>query len=78
VKRTTYFEDMCRRPDRAEIKREWIQRAVAALLREFVQDDGRVRRWVAVPEAKGRILRVVLLSDGETVHNTFFDRSFKP
>ncbi len=23
-------------------------------------------------------LRVVLLPDGETVHNAFFDRSFKP
>jgi len=25
-----------------------------------------------------RYLRVILLADGETVHNVFFDRSFKP
>ena len=37
-----------------------------------------MRRWAAIPEAEGRNLRVVLLPDGETVHNAFFDRSFKP
>jgi hypothetical protein len=26
----------------------------------------------------GRYLRVVLLADGETVHNAFFDRGYKP
>jgi len=26
----------------------------------------------------GRWLRVVLLADGETVHNAFFDRDFEP
>ena len=29
-------------------------------------------------EAGGRWLRVVLLADGETVHNAFFDRGFEP
>ena len=46
--------------------------------REVIQADGRVRRWAAIREAEGRYLRVVLLPDGETVHNAFFDRSFKP
>ena len=78
VKSTVYFDAMSKRPDRAEIKREWIQRAIAAPLREHVQTDGRIRRWAAVPEAGGRFLRVVLLPDGETVHNAFFDRGFKP
>jgi len=27
---------------------------------------------------EGRYLRVVLLPDGEIVHNAFFDRSFEP
>lgn len=39
---------------------------------------GRIRRWGNVPEAEHRVLRVVLLADGETVHNAFFDRRFKP
>jgi hypothetical protein len=40
--------------------------------------DGRIRRWAAISEAEGRVLRVVVLADGETVHNAFFDRGFKP
>ena len=78
VKSTVYFEAMSKRPDRTAIKREWIQRAITAPLREYIRTDGRIRRWAAIPEAKGRFLRVVLLPDGETVHNAFFDRGFKP
>lgn len=47
-------------------------------VREVTQADGRVRRWILVPEAESRYLRVVLLADGETVHNAFFDRRFVP
>ena len=56
---------------------EWIERAIRNPLREEQQADGRIRRWVRIPEMDGRVLRVVLLEDGETVHNAFFDRSFK-
>jgi hypothetical protein len=52
--------------------------AVLHPLAEQVQVDGRIRRWAMIDEAGGRYLRVVLLPDGETVHNAFFDRSFKP
>ena len=45
---------------------------------EAVQPDGRIRRWGRIEEAGGRWLRVVLLEDGETVHNAFFDRGFRP
>jgi hypothetical protein len=47
-------------------------------LREEVQADGRIRRWVKIEEMEGRYLRVILLPDGETVHNAFFDRRFEP
>ncbi|MCZ7566663.1 MAG: hypothetical protein M5U08_24995 [Burkholderiales bacterium] len=43
-----------------------------------MQADGRIRRWTQVPEMDGRYLRVILLEDGETVHNAFFDREFAP
>ncbi len=56
----------------------WIKRTIRAPLRTTVQADGRVRMWAAVPEAGGRILRIILLPDGETVHNAFFDRGYKP
>ena len=47
-------------------------------IREVVQADGRIRRWTQVTEMEGRFLRVVLLKDGETIHNAFFDRGFNP
>ena len=59
------------------IQDEWIDRAIRNPVRQHVQTDGRIRRWVQVPEMEGRYLRVILLSDGETVHNAFFDRGFK-
>lgn len=46
--------------------------------REAIQADGRIRRWAPIVEAEGRYLRVVLLPDGETIHNAFFDRRFMP
>lgn len=69
---------MRQRPDRAGIEMEWIQRTISDPVRELVQTDGRIRRWKPIPEANGRYLRVVLLADGETVHNAFFDRGFEP
>jgi hypothetical protein len=78
LKTTAYFEAIRTRPDRAVIRDEWIKRAVHTPLREEVQADGRLRRWAHVPEMGDRFLRVVLLPDGETVHNAFFDRGFVP
>ena len=46
-------------------------------MKERVQSDGRIRRWIRIPEMENRALRVVLLEDGETVHNAFFDRGFE-
>lgn len=66
------------RPDRARIKDEWIQRVIDAPESEQVQADGRIRRWGKIIEAEDRFLRVVLLPDGETVHNAFFDRGHRP
>jgi len=76
VKFTQYFEVMRLRPDRALIEIEWIRRAIEHPIKEIVQQDGRIPRWAKIEEANGKYLRVVLLSDGETVHNAFFDRSF--
>ena len=77
MKYTAYFIHMRSRPDRAAIKIEWIEAAVAHPDAERLQADGRIRRWKKIAEAEGRWLRVVLLEDGETVHNAFFDRRFE-
>ena len=78
MKTTRYFEALRTRPDRAAIRDEWIEKAVRAPVKAVVQADGRIRRWAQIPEAANRYLRVVLLADGETVHNAFFDRRFVP
>lgn len=78
MKFTAYFEAVRLRADRAVIREEWIERAVRAPVREHIQADGRIRRWALIPEMEDRHLRVVLLPDGETVHNAFFDRRFQP
>jgi len=75
---TEYFRFVRSRPDRAIIRDEWIRHAIERPVREAVQADGRIRRWTLVPDADGRALRVILLPDRLTVHNAFFDRSFKP
>ena len=77
MKTTAYFDVMRTRPDRAIIEDAWIERAIQAPLREIRQLDGRIRRWTRVPEMENRYLRVILLEDGETVHNAFFDRDFE-
>jgi hypothetical protein len=78
MKFTQYFLTTRQRPDRAPIKLEWIERTVLHPEREQVQEDGRIRRWTRIPEADERWLRVVLLADGETIHNAFFDRGGEP
>jgi hypothetical protein len=75
---TEYFRAVRIRPDRAIIRDEWIRQAIERPVRETIQTDGRVRRWALIREAGDRALRVVLLPDQSTVHNAFFDRTFKP
>ena len=41
-----------------------------------IQSDGRIRKWAKITEMN-KYLRVILLEDRETIHNAFFDRSYK-
>ena len=77
VKFTRYFLAMRLRADRAVVTDDWIQRVIENPVKEVIQKDGRIRRWAPIGEMDGRYLKVILLSDGETVHNAFFDRSFR-
>jgi hypothetical protein len=78
MKTTEYFDTIRLRRDRATIRESWITRVVAHPQHERIQANGRIRRWARIEEAGARWLRVVVLSDGETVHNAFFDRGFRP
>jgi len=77
MKTTQYFQYTRQRPDRAIILDSWIEQVIKNPLREEIQSDGRIRRWARIAEMENRALRVILLEDGETVHNAFFDRGFK-
>jgi hypothetical protein len=55
---------------------EWIEEVVNNAEYTEVQSDGRIRKWRKIKE-QGKHLRVILLSDGETIHNAFFDRGFR-
>ncbi len=54
-----------------------IRRIIAMPERRLIQSDGRIRLYGFSPSL-GIYLRIVLLSDGETVHNAFPDEDFVP
>lgn len=76
MKTTQYFDYTRNRPDRARIKEDWIEFVIENPEKTEIQSDGRIRKWANISQA-GKYLRVILLEDGETVHNAFFDRSYK-
>jgi len=76
MKTTRYFDYTRKRPDRMRIKDRWIEFVINKAVKTEVQSDGRIKKWAKITE-EGKYLRVVLLEDGETVHNAFFDRSFR-
>ncbi len=76
MKHTNYFSEVKKRPDRALIEEKWILETIANPIRTIVQSDGRLKKWSYIREAN-KYLRVITLRDGKTVHNAFFDRSFK-
>ncbi len=76
MKFSQYFLYIRKRPDRSIIKIEWIEYVLNNAVQSEVQSDNRIRKWGWISEA-GKFLRVILLPDGETVHNAFFDRNYK-
>ena len=76
MKTTDYFRTsvMTRRP---YLKMEWIEQVLTSPIRKEAQANGRIRCWALISEVD-KYLRVVTEPDGETIHNAFFDRRFKP
>lgn len=76
MKITRYFREevLIKRP---YIKIEWCEAVLAVPIAKVIQSDNRIRYWGKISEMDNKILRVVTLEDGETVHNAFFDRNFK-
>ena len=77
---TTWHFDHDVRPDRPYLDIETCRRIIAAPLRTEAQPDGRFRFWgeVTLPgEDEPRIMRVVTLADGRTIHTAFIDRNYR-
>ena len=74
--RTRYFalNVLPRRPDLDPVQ---IRRSVARPEGRRRQPDGRIRLY-GWSETLGCYVRVVVLPDGETVHNAFGDESYPP
>lgn len=76
MKTTDYFQQSVL-PRRPYLQLEWIENTLRNPVHVEVQANGRVRSWSYIVEL-GKYLRVVTEPDGETVHNAFPDRGFKP
>lgn len=77
MKTTGYFDNDVR-VRRPYIRDEWCEQALREPFYKEIQiEDKRVRWWIFI-ESEQRWFRVVTLEDGETIHNAFFDRTFKP
>jgi hypothetical protein len=75
---TRYFVEQVLRK-RPALSEALCRVVLAKPLQREQQDDGRIRHWgrVLLPgEEKERILRVVTLVDGVTIHNAFPDRNY--
>ena len=73
IKTSVYFREV------VVAKRPYLNQSLIAKVIDSpevrqVQADGRIRLCGRREELQGRALRVVLLADGETVHNAFIDR----
>ena len=75
VRTTRYFREQVLRK-RPYIQLNWCADILRHPLAVETQSDGRVRYWGKVEELGGRVLRVVTLEDGKTIHNAFPDRNF--
>lgn len=79
MKVTRYFQEQVLRK-RPYLTVEVCREVLARPLARHLQPDGRVRFWgeVRLPGLSDtRVLRVVTLDDGETIHNAFLDRDFR-
>jgi hypothetical protein len=76
--RTLYFElDVSLRRDRRDISPADVLQTLKQPFRQEQQLDRRLRLWSWIA-ARQRWLRVIVEPDGETVHNAFWDRNFRP
>lgn len=74
MKSTKYFNEFAVQKH-PEVQQEWIKCVLANPVKREEQPNDRISYWGNIEEAEGRVLRVITLEDGETIHNAFFDRN---
>ena len=78
MKTARCFDEQVRHK-RSYVDPAWRISVIATPLRREEQPDGRIRFRGEVTRPGGtvpRVLRVVTFDDGETIHNTLFDRGY--
>ena len=73
---TEYFENEVLRK-RPYLQKDWCIDVIEHPLKMEPQEFGRIRFFGKVEELGGKIVRVVTLDDGTTIHNAFPDRGYK-
>ena len=58
MKTTAYFASVLSRPDRADIKEDWIQFVIKNPEKVEAQLDGRIRKWAKIKPKENRYLFV--------------------
>jgi hypothetical protein len=58
VKTKQYFDYTRKRPDRSQIKEDWIKAVIEKPEKVEIQSDGKIRKWAKVSEV-GKYLRVI-------------------
>ena len=79
MRTTGYFDNYVLR-ERPYVSPEWCAAVIANPIRHEEQPDGRQRFWGEVflfGESTPRVVRVVTLADGATIHNAFIDSGFR-
>ena len=62
--------------DRPEVERDWCERVRRNPIEVRQQGNGAFKMWGYIEEI-GKYLRVIVLEDGETIDNAFFDRRYR-
>ena len=76
MKTTTYFETaVAKNHPESVTYRSYVAKVLTECHSIFTEPTGNTRRFILIPE-RNLYLRVVVLPDGETVNNAFFDSDY--
>lgn len=77
VKTTSYFETYVTINHlEADRYRHKLYLAIGQYIAIENQPNGRTARWIYIGE-EDKYMRVIVMSDGKTIYNAFYDRDFK-